>query len=431
MVDGSSVTTSDTYTFNSVTGNHTISASFKSSNQAPVAEAGPDQTVSEGVLVTLKGSNSTDAENKIVSYLWEQVDGAEVQLSSTTVADPTFTTPDVGPEGLALTFRLSVTDELQATSSDTCIVNVSWVNVPPVAKAGVDQTVGEWATVTLDGSSSTDVDDGVASYSWVQMSGPSVEIDDANQPVISFVSPDVLSGGAALVFELTVTDYNGLKATDSCIVNVSWINTAPISDAGADQQVFQGDTVVLNGSGSSDGDDGIVSYRWKQVQGTSVTLSDPNAAVLEFTAPTPSQTTEALTFSLVVTDTGGLQSEDTCIVNVSKKAGTDLSGTWLSSSYDGVTFTGTLKLTNSGTVKAGSFKVSFYTSKDGITRSKWVKTIVVTGLAAGATKNRVLSYTNSTLTGQYLIAVVDSTQVIEELSETNNTTSLSIMRSTK
>ena len=44
-------------------------------NTPPVADAGPNQTVKEGVAVTLDGSNSDDSDNGIVSYLWEQVPG--------------------------------------------------------------------------------------------------------------------------------------------------------------------------------------------------------------------------------------------------------------------------------------------------------------------------------------------------------------------
>ena len=49
-----------------------------------------------------------------------------------------FTTPDVGPDGAMLTFRLTVTDSGDLQSVDTTIVNVSWVNETPGADAGTD-----------------------------------------------------------------------------------------------------------------------------------------------------------------------------------------------------------------------------------------------------------------------------------------------------
>jgi hypothetical protein len=54
---------------------------------APVADAGPDQTVVRGRTVTLNGSASQAAE----SYSWRQVSGPAVTLIGATSARPTFT----------------------------------------------------------------------------------------------------------------------------------------------------------------------------------------------------------------------------------------------------------------------------------------------------------------------------------------------------
>ncbi len=433
LVDGQAVTSSTSYTFASVTSNRTISVSFKSTNAQPVADAGPDQTVSEVTVVTLQGSNSTDADNGILSHLWQQTGGPTVQLSSTTAANPTFTAPDVGPGGVALTFRLTVTDGLQATASDTCIVNVSWVNTPPVAHAGEDQTVNEWSNVTLDGSRSTDVDDSIASCSWKQTKGPTVQLTDANQAVVSFVAPNVSAKGKTLAFELTVTDQHGLKSTDSCIVNISWVDDPPAANAGPDQTVVEQDAAVLDGMASTD-DDAIVSYRWKQTAGTPVTLSDPTSPTPQFIAPSIVEARsraargEMLTFSLTVTDTSGLESEDVCQVSISKREGLDLSGSWLSSSYDGLRFRGTLQLKSGGTLKAGSFQVSFYLSNDGETRTRLIKTASIRSMRAGSTKNLTLSLKDGALVGQSIIAEIDTTQAIGELDEGNNESALGVQQ---
>jgi len=433
LVDGQAVTSSTSYTFASVTSNRTISVSFKSTNAQPVADAGPDQTVSEVTVVTLQGSNSTDADNGILSHLWQQTGGPTVQLSSTTAANPTFTAPDVGPGGVALTFRLTVTDGLQATASDTCIVNVSWVNTPPVAHAGEDQTVNEWSNVTLDGSRSTDVDDSIASCSWKQTKGPTVQLTDANQAVVSFVAPNVSAKGKTLAFELTVTDQHGLKSTDSCIVNISWVDDPPAANAGPDQTVVEQDAAVLDGMASTD-DDAIVSYRWKQTAGTPVTLSDPTSPTTPFIAPSivgarsRAAISEMLTFSLTVTDTSGLESEDVCQVSISKREGLDLSGSWLSSSYDGLRFRGTLQLKSGGTLKAGSFQVSFYLSDDGETRTRLIKTASIRSMRAGSTKNLTLSLKDGALVGQSIIAEIDTTQAIGELDEGNNESALGVQQ---
>jgi len=284
-------------------------------NKSPVAITGPNQTVAEGSLVTLDASNSNDPDDGITSYLWEQTGGPSVILSNPSSVKPTFTAPSVGPGGAALTFRLTVTDKGGLKSTATCIVNVTYLNKPPFADAGPDQTVTEGSVVTLDASNSNDPDDGIASYLWEQTEGPSVTLSDASAIKPVFIAPDVSEDGTALKFRLTVTDNGGLKSTATCIINITGTNDPPTAEAGADQTVNEGALVTLDGSGSTDTDDGIASYLWEQTGGPSVTLSNSSAVKPTFIAPSVGFGA-ALTFRLTVTDNGGLKSSDTCIVNV-------------------------------------------------------------------------------------------------------------------
>lgn len=286
-------------------------------NSPPVANAGPNQNVNEGVVVTLNGSNSSDPDDGIASYLWTQTGGQSVTLSSTTAIQPTFTSPNVGPGGESLTFQLRVTDNGGLQSTDNCTVTISWINDPPVANAGTDQTVDEGVLVTLDGSNSSDPDDGIASYSWSQTAGPSVTLSNTAAVKPTFTSPSVGAGGVALTFQLSVTDASGVARTDTCNVNVTNGNIPPVADAGTDQTVNEWTIVTLDGSGSSDPDDGIASYLWEQTGGTSVTLSNNTDFQPSFTAPDVGPGGESLTFQLTVTDNGGLKSTDDAIVNVS------------------------------------------------------------------------------------------------------------------
>jgi len=137
-------------------------------NQPPVADAGAAQEVNEGTTVTLNGSESSAPDDGIASYEWLQTSGAEVTLSNPGSVQPTFV-PDVGIEGESFTFQLTVTDHGGLKVSDTCTVNVLWVNAPPEADAGDDQTAAEGITVTLDGSDSSDDDDGIATFHWCRL----------------------------------------------------------------------------------------------------------------------------------------------------------------------------------------------------------------------------------------------------------------------
>ncbi|MCX5852405.1 MAG: PKD domain-containing protein, partial [Deltaproteobacteria bacterium] len=227
----------------------------------PVADAGFDQNADEGGEVTLDGSNSYDPNGEIVSYLWTQMGGPEVELSDASAMSPTFIAPSVSELTTDLTFQLTVEDNDGLQDTDTCVVTEYNVNVAPIADAGPNQLVNEGVLVTLNGSNSSDPDGTVASYQWTQTGGPSVTLSNSAAVSPAFTAPSVGTGGASLNFQLTVTDNGGVQAlqdTDTCIVNVSNVNQAPIANAGPNQAVDEGMLVTLNGSGSTDSDGEIV-----------------------------------------------------------------------------------------------------------------------------------------------------------------------------
>ncbi len=188
------------------------------------------------------------------------------------------------------------------------------VNQPPIANAGSDQNVLEGAAVLLDGTQSIDLDDGIDTYNWVQTSGsPTVMLSDAASPSPGFTAPQVTGSGTSLAFTLTVTDYGGGQDSDQVVVNVldsSAGNQPPIADAGVDQTVDEGGQVVLDGSGSSDPDDGIDVFQWQQISGMPVNLTDPATAMPTFSAPAVGAGGDVLIFELTVRDLGGLTGTD-------------------------------------------------------------------------------------------------------------------------
>ena len=286
-------------------------------NQLPIADAGPDQDVNEGQDVSLDASNSTDPDGDIASYQWVQIGGPSVNLFNPDTVHPTFTAPAVDLEGAALTFELTVADNNGLESIDSCIVNITYLNDPPQADAGDDQSEYEGVDITLDGSSSVDIDGNIASFLWTQTSGPAVTLLNATQEQTTFTAPNVDLNGASLTFDLTVTDTGGLKDTDSCIVNIRGQNEPPTAVVTPEYtETTEGTLVELDGSGSTDADDGIESYRWSQIEGDPVTLSYPTPAVMKFTAPKSDQLGKNLKFKLTVKDHGGLQAEAESFVYV-------------------------------------------------------------------------------------------------------------------
>jgi len=199
-------------------------------NVAPTANAGPDQTVEEDVLVTLDGSGSTDTDGTVASYAWTQTAGTDVgALDVTAPSMPTFTSPVVGADEV-LTFSLVVTDDDGATSAaDTVDIAVT-ANVPPTADAGPDQTVSSFDVVTLDGSGSADSDGTIVTYAWTQTTGTNVVLDETVPTMPTFTAPNV-GGDEILTFELVVTDDDGaMSLADTVVVTINPTLALPFSD---------------------------------------------------------------------------------------------------------------------------------------------------------------------------------------------------------
>ena len=126
-------------------------------NRSPIANAGPDLSVSETVMITLNGSaTDPDVDSSISSIVWTQMSGPEVILSSTSTAVVSLMTPSVSVAGAVLSFRLTVTDDQGATSSDDVTVTVGDVFLPPEIFA-TDQNISSRLTNTVTGTLSVTI----------------------------------------------------------------------------------------------------------------------------------------------------------------------------------------------------------------------------------------------------------------------------------
>jgi hypothetical protein len=92
----------------------------------PIANAGPDQAVTERTNVQLNGSGSSDPDDEPIGFQWAQVPngGPTVTITGGNSDGPTFTAPEVGPNGVDLEFELVVTDPHQLTDSERVTVRV-------------------------------------------------------------------------------------------------------------------------------------------------------------------------------------------------------------------------------------------------------------------------------------------------------------------
>ena len=177
-------------------------------NRAPVANAGGNQSVDEQTTVTLNGSASTDPDGDTLSYSWTQTAGVTATLSNAFSVQASFDGPDVGiGSSTTLTFQLRVTDGSGGVNTTSVDITVNGVtNTDPAVDAGNNQAAAEGSMVSLTGSATdTDIGDSLT-YSWTQVGGSAVTINNSDQPAASFEAPIVGAAGETLMFELAVND---------------------------------------------------------------------------------------------------------------------------------------------------------------------------------------------------------------------------------
>jgi hypothetical protein len=93
-------------------------------NQAPIADAGSDQSVDMGAIVSLDGSGSSDPDDDLpLTYGWTQTGGPPVALNNPAIVGPAFAAPS---EPAVLTFTLVITDSrgLPVLTPDEVVVTV-------------------------------------------------------------------------------------------------------------------------------------------------------------------------------------------------------------------------------------------------------------------------------------------------------------------
>lgn len=92
----------------------------------------------------------------------------------------------------------------------------------------------------------------------------------------------------------------------------------PIARAGKEQIVCEGSIVTLDGASSRSFIVAIKSYKWTQLSGSPVILSDSTSVKSTFEAPPVEPGSSSLIFELTVTDYNEFQSQDKVTINVIK-----------------------------------------------------------------------------------------------------------------
>jgi hypothetical protein len=215
-------------------------------NDAPLVDAGADQTVSEGAGFALDGSGSFD-EDGISNYRWTQLSGPPVLPSNpfdTDSAQVALNAPAIDPEGAVLVFQLVVTDGLNKTSgaADTRVTVNNIISGSLVINDGDLYTNDELVTLTFDAPEAVEIrfaNDSEPFSGAYQAFTPSSTwslsaYDPATEPNTKTVNVEFKDAGgnttvanSSILLDMQAPDAPGID-TSGAAGDVSW---APVADA--------------------------------------------------------------------------------------------------------------------------------------------------------------------------------------------------------
>lgn len=145
-------------------------------------------------------------------------------------------------------------------------------------------------------ASVVDADDDEITYSWTQVGGDELTLDNTDTTEVSITAP-VVTEETSYTLQLEVTDGKD-TVTETTVVNVIPNNLPVVSIA--DTQTVDENTSVSVSVEATDADNDNLTYRWV-VNGATVTLTGDDTATVTFTAPNVSSDT-TLTVEAFVSD---------------------------------------------------------------------------------------------------------------------------------
>lgn len=245
-------------------------------NPTPTVDAGADQTICNGDVVTIGGSPTASGSTAPYTYNWMPATG----LSATNVPNP-----DANP-ATTTTYTVEVTDANGCVDTDDVTVVV---NAAVVADAGVDVTICDGADAVIGGTPTATGGTAPYSYSWT--------------PGGSTLANPTVMPNTTTTYEVTVTDANGCTDMDDMTV---FVNPSPTADAGADQVICDNGSVTIGGNPTAVGGTPAYTYVWSP--GGSLddaTIANPEASPISSTV-----------YTVWVTDANGCTDMDEVTVTV-------------------------------------------------------------------------------------------------------------------
>ena len=249
-------------------------------NLPPVANAGPNQTITLPTSTATLAGSGTDPDGTIVSHTWSFISGA----TTATVTTPSSYTSGVTGMSVAgsYTFELLVVDNGGKRDSARMTILAITANVSPTADAGADQEIPFGTTSATLVGSGNDPDGTIVAYQWTNV---------YSYNPYNIVSPSQATtvinglGTGVFKFQLRVTDNQGATAVDTVQIIVDsviypspgWIT--PVANAGADQTItLPTNSTSVTASASTSASGFVVGWLWEKISGPATyTIGSPTS----------------------------------------------------------------------------------------------------------------------------------------------------------
>ena len=356
----------------------TVIAEALNAAVAPTANPGASQNVLVGAVVSMDGSASKDPDGGTLTFKWTLIGkpvGSAATLTNSSYPNPKFTADLAGNYVLSLV----VNDGKKDSAVTSVSVTATTANAAPVANAGSNQNVTIGATVTLDGTASSDANNDSLTYKWTLQSKPSNS--SATLSSLTSAKP-TFKADLAGTYVATLVVSDGKANSDVAVVSVlaSVANSLPVAKAGANQNVVVGTSVTLDGTASTDANGDTLVYKWSLLYkptGSLASLASASSSKPTFTADTAG----TFVVSLIVND----GQADSATVSSTTVIAEALNAAPVANAGPAQTVLrgATVTLTGAASTDANADKLSY----------KWVLTTKPTGSTATLSSNSAVSPT--------------------------------------
>ena len=289
----------------------TVSVAVRA-NEPPTASIASAPATVNGRGAVMLIATASDPDLDSLSYAWTS--SGRGTFADGSALSTTWTAPAATGAAQDITLTLTVTDEVNASSTDTVRFTVRANRAPQVSASPLSTTVNGGGSVSLDGTA-TDPEGDRLTYAWASDGGGRF----ANAAVLdtTWTAPAKANAEQSITLTLTVTDNGALRLADTATVSVTVrANQAPdASVAPTSATTNGGGSVALDGS-ASDADDSALTYTWTSSGGG--TFAKASALDTTWTAPAATSTAQSITLTLTATD--GTGARDTATAQITVRA---------------------------------------------------------------------------------------------------------------